>query len=195
MQTNYEEIVRKWYNKLKPLFQNTLKANYEKLSYDAIDDLYQDSFLAVHKNLLLGRIKEDTSWSSYIIRIGLNLASKEMRHSDKTDSIDSSPACNEYGETAIQREAEWKLAIDALSEKSKYTDPKAQKIVGEELCFMPEPCSTIIRLFYCDNMSMEDIAIAVNMKNATTVKSKKFQCWKVFKDRAKKELARNGFKD
>ncbi len=195
MQTNYEEIVRKWYNKLKPLFQNTLKDKYKALSYDAIDDLYQDAFLAVHKNLLLGRIKENTSWSSYIIQIGLNLASKDTRRTSKTGSIDSSPIYDEDGQTAIQRKAEWKLATNALSDKSKYTDPKAQRVLGDELNFTPEPCSTIIRLFYFDHMSMEDIAVAVNMKNATTAKSKKSQCMKAFKERVKSALARIGFED
>ena len=107
MQTNYEEIVRKWYNKLKPLFQNTLKAKYQSLSYDAIDDLYQDSFLAVHKNLLLGRVKENTSWNSYIIQIGLNLASKDMRH--KAESIDASPVYDDDGRSTLQKEVERRI--------------------------------------------------------------------------------------
>lgn len=193
MQTNYEEVVRKWYNNLKPLFQNTLKANYKDLSYDTIDDLYQDSFLAVHKNILLRRVKENTSWSSYIIQIGLNLASKEMRH--KAESIDASYVYDEDRRTALQREVERMLAVNESSEKSKYTDPEAQRILGDEIGFMPEPCSTIIRLFYYDNMSMEDIANAVNMKNATTAKSKKSQCMKAFKDKVKETLARIGFND
>lgn len=193
MQTDYEEIVRKWYNKLKPLFQNTLKARYEKLSYDTIEDLYQDSFLAVHKNILLGRVRENTSWSSYIIQIGLNLASKDIRHLVKTDSIDSSSVCDEDGVTALQKQVENLLAVNASSDKSVYTDADVQKVLGDELGFTPEPCSSIIRLFYFDNMSMEDIAIAVNMKNSATAKSKKHQCMKTLKDRVKRALVRIGY--
>lgn len=185
MQENYEEIVRKWYNKLRPLFQNTLKTCYKSLSYDAIEDIYQESFIAVHENLLRGRIKENTSWSSYIIQIGLNLAFKDSRHSGKTDSIDNSPVYDEDGQSALSRKVERLLAVDAESEETIYTDKEALKILGTELSFTPEPCATIIRLFYYDRMSMEDIAMAVNMKNAATAKSKKSQCMKALTSRIK----------
>lgn len=185
MQENYEEIVRKWYNKLRPLFQNTLKTCYKSLSYDTIEDIYQESFIAVHENLLRGRIKENTSWSSYIIQIGLNLAAKDSRHSGKTDSIDNSPVYDEDGQSALSRKVERLLAVDAESEETIYTDKEALQILGTELSFTPEPCATIIRLFYYDRMSMEDIAMAVNMKNAATAKSKKSQCMKALTSRIK----------
>lgn len=195
MQENYEEIVRKWYNKLRPLFQNTLKTCYKSLSYDAIEDIYQESFIAVHENLLRGRIKENTSWSSYIIQIGLNLASKDSRHSGKTDSIDNSPVYDEDGQSALSRKVERLLAVDAESEETIYTDKEALQLLGTELNFTPEPCATIIRLFYYDRMSMEDIAMAVNMKNAATAKSKKSQCMKALTSRIKGVFKTYGFID
>lgn len=195
MQENYEEIVRKWYNKLRPLFQNTLKTCYKSLSYDAIEDIYQESFIAVHENLLRGRIKENTSWSSYIIQIGLNLASKDSRHSGKTDSIDNSPVYDEDGQSALSRKVERLLAVDAESEETIYTDKEALQLLGTELNFTPEPCATIIRLFYYDKISMEDIAMAVNMKNAATAKSKKSQCMKALTSRIKGVFKTYGFID
>lgn len=195
MQDNYEEIVRKWYNKLGPLFRNTLHSKYENLSFDTIEDLYQDAFIAVHENLLRGRIKENTSWSSYIIQIGLNLASKDMRHSGITDSIDNSPICDEDGQSALSREVERLLAVNVESDKSIYTDYEAQQVLGTELNYTPEPCATIIRLYYYDRMSMEDIAVAVNMKNATTAKSKKSQCMKTLVGRVKDSLKKCGIID
>ena len=88
MAQDYEEIVRQWYNRLRPEFLRRLTAKYSGLSlYDA-ENLYQDTFLAVQENLMRGRIKENTSWSSYIMTIGLNLASKEWRKAGITDSAD-----------------------------------------------------------------------------------------------------------
>ena len=88
MAQEYEELVRQWYNRLRPEFLRRLTAKYSGLSlYDA-EDLYQDTFIAVQENLMLGRIKEDTSWSSYIMTIGMNMASKAWRKIGKTDSAD-----------------------------------------------------------------------------------------------------------
>ena len=195
MQDNYEDIVRQWYNRLRPLFQNTLKSRFQGLSYDSIEDLYQDSFIAVHENLLRGRIKENTSWSSYIIQIGLNLASNELRHAGITDSIDASPIHDEDGQSVLSKEVERLLAVNAESDKSVYTDRNAQHVLGKELNYTPEPCATIIRLYYYDRLSMDDIAAAVHMKNATTAKSKKSQCMKILVGRVKNALKQAGIID
>ena len=106
MEETYEDIVRKWYNKVRPLFVNTLKKRFASLSYDDIEDLYQQAFLAIYENLQAGRVREDTSWSSYIIQIGLNLATKELRHTGITDSIYESGGDNEEWLQQISRTVE-----------------------------------------------------------------------------------------
>ena len=88
MAQEYEEIVRQWYVKLRPEFLRRLTAKYSGLSLEDAENLYQDTFIAVQENLMLGRVKEDTSWSSYIMTIGMNMASKEWRKIGKTDSAD-----------------------------------------------------------------------------------------------------------
>lgn len=192
MKETYEDIVREWYNKVRPLFVNTLKKRFTSLSYDDIEDLYQQAFLAVHDNLQAGRVREDTSWSSYIIQIGLNLATKELRHTGITDSIYESGGDNEEGHQQISRTVELLLSQLATEDGSLYQNEDAKSLLGEELSHMPEPCNSIIRLFYYDDMSMEEIAVAVNFKNATTAKSKKSQCMKSLTDRVKASFKRAG---
>ena len=52
MAQNYEDIVRGWYNRLRPEFLRRLTAKYSGLSlYDA-ENLYQDAFIAVQENLM-----------------------------------------------------------------------------------------------------------------------------------------------
>lgn len=185
MKETYEDIVREWYNKVRPMFVNTLKKRFASLSYDDIEDLYQQAFLAIYENLQAGRVREDTSWSSYIIQIGLNLATKELRHTGITDSIYESSGDNEEGHQQISRTVELLLSQLATEDESLYQNENAKSLLGEELSYMPEPCNSIIRLFYYDDMSMEEIAVAVNFKNATTAKSKKSQCMKTLIERVK----------
>lgn len=188
MKATYEDIVREWYNKVRPMFVNTLKKRFASLSYDDIEDLYQQAFLAVHDNLQAGRVREDTSWSSYIIQIGLNLATKELRHSGITDSIYESSGDNEEGHQQISKTVELLLSQLTTEDESLYQNVDALSLLGYELNHTPEPCNSIIRLFYYYDMSMEEIAVAVNFKNATTAKSKKSQCMKTLIERVKRSF-------
>lgn len=188
MKESYEDIVRKWYNKVRPLFVNTLKKRFTSLSYDDIEDLYQQAFLAVHDNLQAGRVREDTSWSSYIIQIGLNLATKELRHTEKTGSIYESGGDNDEGHQQISKTVEQLLSELTTDDEPLYQNIDALSLLGDELNHTPEPCNSIIRLFYYDDMSMEEIAVAVNFKNATTTKSKKSQCMKTLIERVKRSF-------
>lgn len=188
MEETYEDIVRKWYNKVRPLFVNTLKKRFTSLSYDDIEDLYQQAFLAVHDNLQAERVREDTSWSSYIIQIGLNLATKELRHAGKTGSIYESSGDNDEGHQQISKTVEQLLSELTTDDEPLYQNIDALSLLGDELNHTPEPCNSIIRLFYYDDMSMEEIAVAVNFKNAITAKSKKSQCMKTLIERVKRSF-------
>ena len=181
MAQNYEDIVRDWYMKLEAPFMRHLTAKYPALTlYDA-ENIYQDTFLAIQKNLLEGRIKEDTSWSSYIMTIGLNLAAKEMRRIGKTDSVDDTPFDSDDDESATARKVDdiLKVLPEGWDDDPIYTDKEAQAALGDALASTPEPCNTILTLFYKEKKSMDEIAERVGYRNATTAKSKKSQCMKV----------------
>lgn len=193
---NYEDIVRKWYNKLRPEILRRLTAKYPRLPLCEAENLYQDTFIAIQENLMLGRIKENTSWNNYIITIGMNLASKKMREFGKTDSIDK--YSNDRDEDVPSKTA--RTVTDLLKtlpeeETPLCQNPEAQALLGDELTHTPEPCSSIIRLFYYEDMSMEEIANAIGYKNAATAKAKKSQCMKDLVRRVKKALHFAGITD
>lgn len=191
MQETYEDIVRKWYIRLRPAFMHCLIQRYSALTLADADDLYQDTFIAIQKNLMEGRVKENTSWSSYIIQIGMNMASKQMRHIGITDSIDS--AEENVGANKTAKRAEDLLKSMPTEEHSLYDNPEADALLGQELAQMPEPCSTIVRLFYYEQRKMEEIADAIGYKNADTAKAKKNQCMKRLIERVKAAFQRAGF--
>lgn len=161
MAQNYEDIVREWYNRLRPEFLRRLTAKYSGLSlYDA-ENLYQDTFIAVQENLMLGRIKEDTSWSGYIMTIGMNMASKAWRKIGKTDSTDEGFDTDDEdsgSKTARKVEELLKTMPTGEDETPLYKNEEALSLLGDELIHTPEPCGSIIRLFYYEDMSMDEIA-------------------------------------
>ncbi len=192
----YEDIVREWYNRLRPEFLRRLTAKYSGLSlYDA-ENLYQDTFIAVQENLMLGRIKEDTSWSSYIMTIGMNMASKAWRKIGKTDSTDEGfDTDDEDSGPKIARKVEELLRTMPAGEDELplYKNEEALSLLGDELTHTPEPCGSIIRLFYYEDMSMDDIAEEIGYKNATTAKAKKSQCMSDLINRVTRALRSAGF--
>ena len=195
MAQNYEDIVRGWYNRLRPEFLRRLTAKYSGLSlYDA-ENLYQDAFIAVQENLMRGRIKEDTSWSSYIMTIGLNLASKEWRKIGKTDSVDDGFDDEEDSQSKTARRVEELLKALPTDDDEipLYKNPEAQSLLGDELIHTPEPCGSIIRLFYYEDLSMDEIAEEIGYKNATTAKAKKSQCMTDLFARVTRALRNAGF--
>lgn len=195
MAQNYEDIVREWYLRLRPEFLRRLTSKYSSLSlYDA-ENLYQDTFIAVQENLMLGRVKEDTSWSSYIMTIGMNMAAKACRRIGKTDSIDdvSDPVDDSGQRTARRVEELLKTMPDGEDQIPLCRNEEALSLLGDELTHSPEPCASIIRLFYYEDMSMDEIAAEIGYKNAATAKSKKSQCMTDLIRRVTRALQAAGF--
>ena len=194
MAQNYEDIVRDWYLKLQTPFLRQLTSKYPALTIFDAENIYQDTFLAVQNNLLEGRIKEDTSWSSYIMTIGLNMASKAYRKIGKTDSADDGfDNDGEGSKSKTAREVEKLVKNLSEEETPLYENEEALSLLGDELTHTPEPCGSIIRLFYYTNMSMDEIATKIGYKNATTAQAKKSQCMSDLINRVTCALRNAGF--
>lgn len=195
MAQNYEDIVRKWYNRLRPEFLRRLTAKYSGLTlYDA-ENIYQDAFLAVQENLMKNRVKENTSWSSYIMQIGMNLASHAWRKSGRVDSIDESESDDDESASTLARKVEdiIKTLPDDSDVVSFSQNPEVIAILGNTLEHTPDPCNSIIKAYYYNNWSMADIAEEISYKNADTAKAKKNTCMKDFVSRLTIALRRSGF--
>jgi DNA-directed RNA polymerase specialized sigma24 family protein len=195
MESNYEDIVRRWYNRLRPDFLRNLTSKYPQLTLGDAEDLYQDTFIAIQENLQQGRVAEDTKWKSYVMTIGLNLASKEMRLIGKIDSADDGFGDDDDSPSKTARTVEDILKTLPEEEVPLAQNLEAQAMLGDELAHTPEPCASIIRLFYFEDFSMDKIAKTVGYKNADTAKAKKKQCMNDLIVRVKDALFRAGITD
>lgn len=184
MVVNYEEIVNKWYVKLREPFLRRITYEFRgRLSLDDAENIYQDTILAVHQNLIDGRVKEDTSWSSYIMTIGFNLANKALRGlGGKTDSIDRDSEEDDDSKSGLARKVEQILAdIPDEDDVPFNQNPDVKSALADAIIRTHEPCATIIRLFYYDDVTMDEIAEEVRLKgyackDASVAKAKKSQC-------------------
>lgn len=191
MTQNYEDIVRDWYNRLRPVFMRKLSQQYPSLTLGDAENLYQDTFIAIYDNLLAKRVREDTSWRSYIMTIGLNLANKAMRRTSVTDHIGDDEDYESHDSVARKVEQAIK---DIPEEDLPLSDNmEVQSLLGNELNHTPEPCASIIKLFYYENLSMDEIAEEIGYKNAQTAKAKKSQCMTDLITRVTDALNRAGF--
>ena len=191
MAHNYEDIVRDWYNRLRPAFLRRLTQQYPSLTLGDAENLYQDTFIAIYDNLLADRVRQDTSWDSYIMTIGLNLANKAMRKLSVTDNIGSED--DENCKNATAHKVESLLKSMPEDEISLSDNLEVQSLLGNELTHTPEPCASIIRYFYYEGMSMDEIADEIGYRNAQTAKAKKSQCMTDLIKRVTDALKRAGF--
>ena len=189
MAETYEEIVQKWYMRLRGNFTDILMDRYKKTNMRLADaeNIYQDIFIAIHQNLQEGRIGYNWDWSNYIIRIGLNMASKKYRVIGKSDSFDETdPEDREKLSAKAQRISEILQEMPTQEgEPELYNDPEAHALLGDELTHTPEPCASIIRKTYFSGMSDAEIAEEIapyrdNGKpladNAKAVKARRWLC-------------------
>ena len=198
MPDNYEKIVEKWYKKLRPNFIDCLMDKYKgsKMRLEDAENIYQDVFIAIYDNIAKGAIRENTSWKSYIMTIGLNLATKNFRGINKTTSLtDKDPKDDDSPET-IAKEVVKELQKLSNVEPDLYNDPEAQALLGEELIHTPEPCASIIRLTYFSGLKDKEITEELNKYNsAQAVKAKRYQCMKDLIYRVKLSLYHAGIID
>jgi RNA polymerase sigma factor (sigma-70 family) len=171
----YKDIVSDWYLKLQTPFINFIRGQFPAISYDDAMDIYQETFIAISNNLQKGAIKEDTKWKSYIFEIGRRQAMKMIGKDKTTTDVD-------FSDTASITDLFDKKIEDNFP---LYKDETAMDILDEQVKYIPEPCYTILTLFYHERMKMTDIASAVNFKNAQTAKAKKNQCLDKLKTRVK----------
>ncbi len=208
MAETYEEIVRKWYTMLRGNFTDLLMDRYKNTNMRLADaeNIYQDIFVAIHRNMQEGRIGANWDWSNYIIRIGLNMASKKYRIAGRTDSLDeTAPEDGEKLSAKAQKITDILKELPTQEgEPNLYKDSEAQALLGDELTHTPEPCASIIRKTYFSDMTDAEIAEEVapykdNGKpladNAKAVKARRWLCMRDFVYRVKLALYNAGIID
>lgn len=194
MEENFDNIVRKYYSRLKEPFLRRLTRKYPEMRLAQAEDLYQEAFLAVQDNIKREKVRPDTNWNAYILTIGMNMASKEQREGGRTTPFGSGiPDDEEDGGNRLLRKVEDIIKDMPEEEVALCKNEEVLSCLADELQHSPGLCEKIIRLYYYGGASTAEIAEETGLKNSRTVISTKNRCMNDLTKRITKALRNAGF--
>ncbi len=189
MAYDYNDIVRQWFEDLKPLFVNYIHKNYT-LSMDEIYDLYTDSWIEVRRIILEGRAT-DNKWKALLFTIGKRQAERTSTRRPNMVHVDALADHESFDRVLFQVEK----GAQEMAYQSVYADQELQAVLATELSYLPNPCNTILKLYYFDDFSMTEIARSMNYSSSRSAITTKQRCLDKLKKRVKDSVRLLGIID
>ena len=164
------EILDEIYREHRKPFLAWIKKHFSINDEDATD-LYQDTIISFYKAVRAGNLKQlNVNLKTYLYGIGKNLAFKR------------------YRKTLTFRKHEENIKSELPEVEDPFVSVSDERIdlVIKAFESLDEPCYSILKLFYYQRLTMDEIAEVLNYKNRDTVKSQKSRCMKKIKEIVKK---------
>lgn len=149
------------YRRFRPSFIKWITYSH-KCSHEQAIDIFQYAILSFYENVLEDVIEEmnDAGIKTYLYSIGKNKLLSDTRKDSKL---------------SFNEEYEDHLLLDEIDDHSQDTEARSLK-VKNVIESLQEPCADILRLFYFNNLSNDEIAEILGYKNGNTVKNLKYKC-------------------
>jgi RNA polymerase sigma factor (sigma-70 family) len=128
----------------------------------AAQDVYQETIIVLFESVKKPGFELKCQLQTYIFSIAKRLWLKELKKN---------------GKTFLFKESEENNLVD-VSEDLKEFDEKEADIekMNNSLIDLGEPCSELIKDFYINKLSMEEIAEKFGYTNADNAKTQKYKC-------------------
>lgn len=145
-----------------------LKYNLNK---EAVLDIYQDAIIAFSDNVTNGKIGSiNSSIKTYLFSIGKYMIYKKLKENNhKLEMLNLDENRLDY-------------YINSLEIIDKNNTDQQLKLIELSLDKLGEKCQTVLKLFYYNGLSLEEIQKRLNYENYNTVKSQKSRCLKNLKE-------------
>ena len=152
------------------------------LSRPDCEDIFQESFIVLHQNILEGKLGEMTaSLATYFNGICRNKAFELLRRSGKELLI-----VDEYPDTTKDEFEDDRInRILALEDDDEQIANRKSDLVRQIVKSLPEPCNSLLWGFYRDGFSMKTLASMLNYSSESSVKVTKHRCCDKFRKRYK----------
>ena len=135
----------------------------------ALEDIYQDAIIAFYENVRTGKVTAlKSSISTYIISIGKFMLYRYLRDRKPTTSL----VAFEDQELDVA----FSNYVDQLTDEDETVNVFQQAIVK-----LGEPCATLLKLFYYEDMQNNKIMQKLGYANTDVVKSQKYRCMQSLK--------------
>ena len=132
---------------------------------DDIAELFQAAVITFHDNVRTGKlIKLDSSIKTYLFGIGRNKAFTLMKYKEKNQPFDSK-------NFALEEEGTFTSDFDS-------DDQNPVDIVASLLKNLGEPCYSLLKMFYWEKLSWDNIMKNLGYKTAASARNMKYKCLK-----------------
>ena len=159
---NDQQIINSFYKANFLLFINYFKTRYGK-TQEYIVDLFQDSCVILWQNIHDGKLREDnlsSSLSTYLLSIGkYTMMAKDRKYKEILD------------DNAINN---LRFVVDDADEL-KYQIER-ENFIDRAVSSLKSPCNELLRAFYWDKLSGQQIALKLGYGNPDSVKTQKNKC-------------------
>ena len=165
----------------KDKVQSYLRKKFS-ISDDDLDDIYQESSLALFLNIQEGKLTNLTSTlSTYFLRICINQSLKFLgKQRNVVPLFDDSSISNKDEFRSDKIDELYQLCVENENDEIV---ARSEKVVEEILNIMPDTCKNIFKGYYWDNLTTSTIADMFGFSNANSVKTQKFKCLQKFRNK------------
>lgn len=152
------------------------------VSDDDLDDIFQESSMALFLNVRDGKLSTLTSsLGTYFMKVCINQTLKFLGKNSKTMPLFDDRRITNSDFVRDDKIAElYGACIDAEEEDKK---TRMELLVNNIIASMTETCKNILHGYYWDDFSTSTIADMFNFSDANSVKAQKYKCVKKFRDK------------
>jgi len=163
-----DQLITETYNKYKKPFLGFAKKNYG-LSGDIMEDIYQETMLAFHQNVLKGNVNNlRVPLQTYLFAIGKNKIGDYFRQTKNEVYVEK---FSDIFSSEDER-------FDYFYKREESTADRRNLIVYNAVSQMENPCKKLLLLFYWDKKSMKEIAEQMNYHSPDVAKTQNQRCKK-----------------
>jgi len=163
------------YNEYKNPFFLFIKGKVTALDNENIQDLYQEAWYAVYKNIKDGKLLELTSTlKTYLFQIGRNQALSLIKRLESRG-----------GDKEIVDEV-WEDDTHDIEDQHTKRSNILRQAIGE----LTETCRNIMKLFYFEDKKLDEIVYLLDdFSSKDALKTKKYKCMKRLEKLVKDKFA------